>query len=187
MSACSIALGALFDCDDLPQAGVDGRLVIGNLADIVFTYDANLSLITAFTKTAVAYAFQGTDMSVKPMYNLVPGTLSSQYVHKIEFIIFDVSVAQKQNLENMKNSKLYAVVENANDSGNASTFFEVYGSGRGLKMTAMERIPTDNDTLGAFKVTLETFSDGGNETNMPETFFITSYAASLTAVTALLT
>ena len=86
----------------------------------------------------------------------------------------------------MKEARLYAVVENNNDTGNASNFFEVYGGGRGLKMTVLERIPTDNETLGAFKITLETFSDGGNESHMPMTFFNTNYSTSLTAVTALL-
>jgi len=187
---CSITAGSLFDCDDLPQAGVESRLVIGNLDEIIFTIDgSNSSLATAFTQVgaAVAFAFEGSDMSVKPMYNLVPGTLTSQYIHKVEFIIFDVSSTQKKNLELMKEAKLYAIVENNNDSGNGDAFFEIYGNGRGLKLTQLERIPTDTDTLGAFKVTLETFSEGGNESHMPLTFFTTDHATSLTAVTALLT
>ena len=87
----------------------------------------------------------------------------------------------------MKNSVLYAITENANDDGNGDNFFEIFGAGRGLRLTALERVPTDNETLGAFKVTLETFAEGGNESNMPITLFNTDYATTLTAVTALLT
>ena len=32
--SCSIAAGALFDCDQLPQAGVNSRLLVGNLEEI---------------------------------------------------------------------------------------------------------------------------------------------------------
>lgn len=184
--ACSIALGSAFDCDDLPQAGVNSRLIIGNLADITVTLTANLSIASAITKTSVAFAFEGSDMSVKPSYTLVPGTIANQWTHKIEFVIFEVDGAQKQNLENMKNSTLYAITQNSDDSGNGDNFFELFGIGRGLRLTAVERIPTDNETLGAFKVTLETFAEGGNESNMPLTVFVTDFTASKAVVDALL-
>ena len=184
--ACSIALGSAFDCDNLPQAGVNSRLVIGNLADITITLTANLSIASAIVKSSIAFAYEGSDMSVKPSYTLVPGSIANQWSHKIEFVIFEVSGAMKENLENMKNSVLYAVTENANDDGNGDNFFEIFGAGRGLRLTALERVPTDNETLGAFKVTLETFAEGGNESNMPITLFNTDYATTLTAVTALL-
>lgn len=189
--SCSISVGALFDCDQLPQAGVNSRLVIGNLGEIdSITRNANLSIVEAITLTAggsAAFAFEGSDMSVKPDYNLVPGTIAPQWTHKIDFVIFDVSGTQKQNLENMKNSKLFAITQGVEDDGNGDNFFEVHGLGRGLKMTKCQRVMTDNESLGAFQITLETFSDGGNESQMPPNFFITSYDASLAAVTALLT
>lgn len=188
--SCSISVGALFDCDQLPQAGVNSRLVIGNLEEIeTITRDANLSLITAIAmkSTTAMYAYEGSDMSVKPEYHLVPGTIAPQYTHKIGGMIFDVSVTQKQNLENMKNSKLFAIVQYIEDDGNGDCFFEVFGLGRGLKLTTMDRVPTDNESLGAFQIVLETFSEGGNESQMPSTFFDTDFDTSLTAVTALLT
>ena len=186
--ACDITAGALFDCDDLPQAGVASRLVIGNLADIVFTIDgSNNSLVTAFVKSSVAYAFEGSDMSVKPMYTLAAGSIVNQFIHKIEFVIFDVSSTQKQNLELMKNAKLFVITEQYEDSGNGDNFYEVYGIGRGLRMAEMERIVTDNESLGAFKITLETFSDGGNESHMPPTFFKTNFAATKVLVDSLTT
>jgi hypothetical protein len=189
--SCSISAGALFDCDNLPQAGVNSRLIIGNRDDIdgITEDGSNPLLISAITMKdgKVAYAFEGSDMSVKPEYNLVPGTITSQYSHKVAFTIYDVSSDQKLNLENMKNAKLFAIVQGVEDDGNGDNFFEVYGLGRGLKLTTLSRIPTDNETLGAFNVVLETYQDGGNETQMPVTFFDTDYDTTEAAVTALLT
>jgi len=187
---CAITAGALFDCDNLPQAGVNSRLLVGNLEDIeTITRDTNLSKITAITMKSgkAMFAFEGSDMSVKPEYHLVPGTLAPQWQHKVPFIIFDVSTTQKQNLEQMKNSKLFAITQGVEDDGNGDNFFEVHGLGRGLKLSVLDRVQGDNETLGAFSAVLETFADGGNESQMPATFFDTDFDTSLAAVTALLT
>jgi hypothetical protein len=188
--SCSISAGALFDCDNLPQAGVNSRLLVGNLADIeTITRDTNRSMVTAITmKTGKAvYAFEGSDMSVKPEYHLVPGTIAPQWTHRIPFVIFDVSTTQKENLESMKNAKLFAITQGVEDDGNGDNYFEIHGLGRGLKLTTLDRIVGDNETLGAFSAVLETYSEGGNESEMPSTFFDTDFDTTLAAATALLT
>ena len=78
-------------------------------------------------------------------------------------------------------------MENRNAPGNGDNFFEVYGLDQGLEVSEMIRIPSDNETIGAFNITVKTTDDGGKEPYMPRTWFDTDYATTKALVDALLT
>ncbi len=186
-----ITQGAVYDCDDPVQPGVSNRLILGNLKDIAtITYDVtDTDKITAITMATgkQCWAFEGYRQSLNPQYSFSPQALSSGYIHQVDFQVFDISYAQKKNLEYMALSKIFAVVENRNVAGNADNIFEVYGLGIGLEVTTLTRIARDLDTAGSFSVSLMTSDAEGQETDMPATWFITDYAATLAAVETLLT
>ena len=79
------------------------------------------------------------------------------------------------------------IVENANDSSNADSVFEVYGLNRGLEAQSITRSPVDTESGAAFVVEMATPDDGGNEPVPVESYFITDYVTTLAAVELLLT
>lgn len=191
MSHClGITIGSDYSCADPIAPGVNQRLLVGNLDDIsVITYDVtNTYIISDITmKTGKAmFAFEGVRQSLNPQYSLVVQTVSIGYSHQIDFSIFDISAAQKENLEAMATIPQFAIVQNINDTGNADNFFEVFGVNRGLDVISNVRINADGDTAGAFVTTLQTSEDGSKENKMPGTFFDTDFITTLAKVDALL-
>lgn len=187
-----ITLGAAYDCDSPIVPGVNQKLILGNKDDILsITYDVTTTtLITGITLKAggkACYAFQGIRQSLKPQYQFAPQTVIAGYDHQIDFMVFEITQAQKDNLERMGLEKLFAVVENMNAAGNGNSIFEVYGLKAGLELQTNVRIPADTETGGAFSLSLLTSPNGGKEPKMPQSWFITNYTTTLAAVTALLT
>ena len=190
VSCAGIISGAVYDCENPIAPGVNQRLILGNLDDIdVITYNVTNTYIieSILMKTSKpTFAFEGVRRSLNPQYSLVPQTVSIGYTHLLDFSVFDVSAAQKENLEAMAIKPQFAIVQNINDAGNADNFFEVYGITRGLDLLANTRIPADGDTAGAFVLQLSTPEEGGKENKMPATWFITDFATTLAAVDATL-
>ena len=194
MANCSgITSGSIYDCANPIAPGVDQRLLLLNWADVdVITYDVtNPYIITDITlkSTKAAFAFQGVRQSLQPQYSLQPQTVSIGYDHgPINFSIFDISAAQKENIESMAVVPQIAIIQNLNDVGNGDNYFEVYGVGRGLELITATRIPGDADTAGAFTLELKTPDDTGKESKMPATWYDgVSFASTLTLVENLLT
>ena len=190
-AACAgIGIGAEYDCVNPIAPGVNQRLIIGNLDDIdTITYNVTNSYIieSIVMKTGTpTFAFEGVRRSLNPQYSMVAQTVSIGYSHQVDFSVFDISAAQKENLEAMAVVPQFAIVQNMNDVGNGDNFFEVYGITRGLDVLSNVRIAADADTAGAFVLTLQTPADGGNENKMPATWFVTDFNATLAAVDATL-
>ena len=190
-NCAGITVGADYDCENPIAAGVNTRLIIGNLDDIasVSFNITNTYIIEDITmkSTKATFAFEGVRRSVSPQYSLTPQTVSIGYSHQIDFSVFDISALQKENLEAMAISPQFAIVQNINDVGNDDTFFEVYGISRGLDVISNVRIPGDSDTGAAFVLTLQTPEEGGLENKMPATWFQTDFATTLGLVEATLT
>ena len=190
-SACGgITAGADYDCDAPIVAGVNSRLLLGNLDDIsLITYSVTTpSIIENITMlpTKAMFAFQGVRQSLTPSYELVPGTISVGYNHIVNFLAFDINQIAKDNYEKMALGKLFAIVENKNAIGNGDSVFETYGIGVGLEAASMSRLASDTETGGAFSIGLQTPEAEGKEPKLPQSFFDTSYAATLLLVDALL-
>ena len=192
MAICQgISLNAVYDCENPIQAGVDQRLILGNLSDIDFdntTFDparpyiiTNLVLLPGKS----AFSFEGIRRSLNPQYSVVQQTVSIGYSHQVDFSIFDISAEQKENIEAMAVTPVFAIVQNVNDVGNKENFFEVYGFSRGLQMSIATRLPADSETAGAFTITLITEEDGAKESKMPATYFDTDFNTTLDKINAI--
>ena len=187
-----ITIDALYDCDNPIVPGVDQRLILGNLGDIdTITFDLTIpTLITDITLLSggkEALFFEGIRQSLNPQYSLIPATVSVGYDHQVDFLVFDLNQVQKENLEAMALTKLFAVVQNRNNAGNGDALFEVYGIGTGLELQTNVRIPSDTETGGAFSLSLKTSDNEGKEPKMPQNWFDTDFATTLAKVDALLT
>jgi hypothetical protein len=161
---------------------------MGNQGDIsVVTYASTVITDITMKLTKAMFAFQGIRQSLNPQYQFIPQTVSVGYDHQVDFLIFDISQLQKDNIEAMGLGKLTAVVENKNAPGNGDNFFEVYGLGVGMEMQTGGRIAMDLETQGAFNLSLKTSDNEGKETKMPQTWFDTDYTTTAVLVEALLT
>jgi hypothetical protein len=190
-SACGgITSGADYDCDAPVVPGVNQRLLLGNLDDIEsITFNITTpSLIEGITmkSTKAMFPFQGVRQSLTPSYEMVPGTVSVGYNHIVPFLAFDISQEAKDNYEKMALGKLFAILENKNAVGNGNSIFEVYGINVGLEANAMTRAASDQESGGAFNITLQTPENEGKEPKLPQSFFLTDYATTLALVDALL-
>ncbi len=189
-SCAGLTISASYDCENPIAPGVNQRLILGNLDDInTITFNVTDTYIIEdilMKVGAPTFFFEGVRRSLNPQYALVPQTVSIGYDHILDFSVFDVSAAQKENLEAMAIKPQFAIVQNLNDAGNGDNFFEVYGITRGLDVLTNVRIPADSDTAGAFVVNLSTPAEGGKENKMPATWFITDFATTLAAVDATL-
>jgi hypothetical protein len=192
-TACGgISLGSTYSCTAPVVPGVNQRLLLGNLDDISsITYSSTppTTIIENITmkQGKAMFAFQGVRQSLNPQYELVPGTTSVGYNHTVNFLAFQISQAVKDNLEKLGLEKVFSIIENKNAVGNENNFFECYGLNVGLEASSLMRIPADQESGGAFTITLNTPEAEGKEPKMPQTFFKTSYAATLALVNALLT
>jgi len=192
MAACDgITIGSTYDCDAPITPGVNNRLIMGNQGDIdTVSYDmTTTTIITDITMktTKAMFSFQGVRQSLNPQYQFIPQTVSVGYDHQVDFLIFDISQVQKDNIEAMGLGKLTAVIENKNAPGNGDSFFEVYGLGVGMEMQTGGRIAMDLETQAAFNISMKTSDNEGKETKMPQTWFDTDYTTTAAAVEALLT
>ena len=190
--ACDgLVMGASINCADPLAPGIRKRLIGFNLDDIeLVSYSitqANLIESIALKQGAQGWVFEGIKQSIIPTQELTPGPTVANWKHSVTMSIFDVSSEQKLNIQGMANKSTVWVVENANDSSNSDSIFEVYGLGRGLEAETITRSPVDSESGAAYIVTLATPDQGGAETVPVESWFITDYATTLAAVETLLT
>ena len=193
-SACAgITVGADYDCANPPVAGVDQRLILINKSvydEATITYDGSLtSLITNIVLAAggkQGWAFQGVRTSLKPQSNFVAEEIAVGYDHQVDFLVFDISQAQKDNLEKLGVSKVVAIVQNMNSAGNADSVFEVFGGGVGLELITNQRINGDQATMGVWSLSLKTSDNSGKEPKLPTSYFDTDFATTKAKVDALL-
>ena len=195
--ACgSIGSGSNYPCaPNGLSASVENRLILID-KDVydraTVTFDMTLtSLITNIVLTQsgdAGYAFIGVRRSTRPQSAFVPQTVSIGYDHQVEFQIFDISQAQKDNIEKLALSRVVAIVQNANAPGNADSVFEVFGKDVGLEMQAGPmRINTDLETNGSYTINLKTSDDSGKEGKLPTSFSDGAFGTTKAKVDALLT
>lgn len=192
MANCDgLTIGSIYDCDNPIAPGVNNRLLLGNLDDIsAIAYDVTtVTIITNITMKLgkACFAFEGVRQSLNPQYQFIPQTVSVGYDHQIDFLVFDISQVQKDNVEAMGVQKIFGVVQNAQGAGNGDNFFEVYGSIVGLEMLTGGRIPRELESQGALNLSLKTSDNEGKEPKMPQTWFETDFNTTLALVDALLT
>lgn len=195
MGACGgIDIGGAYSCATPIVAGVDQRLILINKSDYddaTVTFDGSLtSLITNIVLASggkAGYAFQGIRTSLNPQSAFIPAKGSVGYDHQVDFMIFDISQLQKDNIEKMGVEKFVAVVQNMNVAGNGNSVFEVFGKDTGLELITNIRINTDLETNGAWAISLKTSDESGKEPKLPTSFWDTDFATTKAKVDLLLT
>ena len=190
MANCiGITIGADYDCQSPLKAKVNERLLVGNLADILsITYDGtNTTLITALAMKVGTemQAFQGVRSTVKPQVDLVQSEVSVGFSHQVDFSVFEVDAAQKENLQAMASKAMFAIYQNPKDSSLGDAVYEVLGANSGLEVASLSRLPADSATGGAYTIQLKT-PEAASETSLPNSFFITSQVVTDAAIEALL-
>ena len=190
MANCvGITIGADYDCLSPLKAKVSERLLIGNLDDILsITYNGvNPTIIEGISMVVGTemQAFQGVRSSVKPQVDLVASDVSVGFSHQVDFSVFEVDAAQKENLQAMAAHAQFAIYQNPKDSSLGDAVFEVLGVNSGLEVSSLTRIPADGATGGAYTIQLKT-PEAASETSLPNSFFLTSQSVTDALIEALL-
>lgn len=183
MACGEIEIGSSYDCSDPLQGGTRPRIILINKYDIA-SVTQSLGIITAITLKVgkKAFAFEGFKNSNTPSSEkLSAPSGQALWKHNVNFFIYENTQAQKNNIERLGNGKFVAIIQNSKEDQNA---FEVYGLGNGLEM-ADGVVNNKNENNGAYNIVLST-ADGQGEAKLPQTFYVTSTAATLAAVEALL-
>ena len=179
VSCPGINADVFLDCTKPISAGVKDMLYLVNFADIAtITEDlANPNLIESFTLSpgAFLYRFEGKNNSIDPKSSLVKARYSNTFQHECMFKVFDNASDIKTQLEYMTNVKIVAIVENNYKGSTGEVPFEIYGLRSGLTINVLERIVNDQETQGAYNITLSS-SEQIKEPYLPATLFDTDYA-----------
>lgn len=172
-------------CDDLPQKGTRDRMIVFDQEKATFTYDTDGYITNIVLDSGiVAYQFDGSNNSIKPMAEMIEGTLIDQFDHAVDFIGLDVSQEAKTAAEGMRSGQYVAICENYNRGTDGKKAFEVYGASVGMEMTVLKRDPNSADTEGALEFRLYTRTN--KEKSLQKTLFTSDYATTKALVDGLL-
>lgn len=185
----NISANLAINCDTPLQAGTADRAIVINFDDIasVVRNGSNPQIIEDIILNSGASAFQidGKNNSIEPDDALVKQRYAEVFDHHVRMKGFDISPTGKKQLNSMVHGRFVVITENRFKGASGNAAFEVRGLGAGLVLTELTRNPNDQDTQGAFDLLFST-DEFSKETVLPNTLFITSYAASKAVVDALL-
>lgn len=185
MDCGSITKGFVIDscAQALPIGGTGTRIMLLNYADVdkenSTVKDGVVSNI-ALKSGKKGYLYETLENANEASATFSKGTYVSTYDHSVTLRCFVRSTDAKEFVNQMKDARLIAVVENREQDEN---HFEVYGWDSGLKLTENTYGTTLTDNVALAPV-LST-DDTSKETKLPLTFFTTSGAATETAFVAL--
>lgn len=191
MSSCAkITAGIALNCDKPLVAGNKDLITLINLDDIV-GYQRNTTnpqIIEGITlvgsPAAKGYKFEGKNSSIDSKSDLIKAKYSENYNHQVIFRVFEDGPDVKLQLEKLAKGKFVAVIEKNYRGALDKAAFEIRGTDVGLVCTVLTQDSTDADTTGAYVITLAS-QDGFPEPHLPATFFLTDYATTKAAYTAL--
>jgi hypothetical protein len=193
MDVCGkFAIDILQNCQKPIVGGVKDRLILINMSDIESIIRNNTNpqiiedIILVSSPQAKAYYVEGKNGSNDLRSALVKQTYTEMFTHECIFRIFDNSPDIKQNIENMaRGGRMVAVVENNfRGTGDVSSF-EIFGIDIGLELVECESNKSDQETQGAWVLTLRS-PERNPEPHLPATLFDTDYATTKAIVTALI-
>lgn len=176
------------NCTTSEKGGVQSELYLINYADWVTATktvgaDGTITAITLTTPTAKAVKYElarGATVPTSPFTKNVGG--KSGWTHTVATFIPAKTQALKKELAALANfNRVVAIVV-----VDASVVTQVYGNDVGLELNAWEEAPNDPAKGGGIQLTLATPPDTTLEDLPPVPFFITSRAATMAALEALL-
>lgn len=158
MSCASIDRGSGADCDNIPDAGTTARLILINYDDVLKIYWSDDKVITdiVLKPGKVGYEFLGFNQDVKKLEGVVKTNLKNRFTHSVDFIVYEVTQEQKNNLRKMAKGRFMAIVEL---SGKQDYSIELLGIDVGLKMSSGQ-IKSAYENSGVYKITLRTPDNG---------------------------
>lgn len=177
------------DCDHPLQAGTEDTLILINREDIVSTTrnGSNNEIIEniILASGTTGYMYQGQNNSIKPKASMVKIGVFKRWSHQLDFMAFGADAPTKAQMQKLKDGDTVAIVYNKfkGTAGNAA--FDVYGLDAGLKSATIERDGVNQETQGAFQISLMSDAETGLEPFLPKTAFITNYATTLAMVETL--
>lgn len=180
----------IIDCANPLQAGTNDSIFIFNFEDwsnaTISRNSANPQIIEDIVMPTGVTGFQvqGINNSNMPKNSMVKGKFINSFMHEINFKAFTLNASIKKTLENMSKGRFVVIVQNNYKGAAGDAAYEVYGGDSGLVCTAIDRDPQNNDTQGAYDITLQS-SDQSKEAHLPATVFITDYATTKALVESL--
>ena len=114
MSCASIDRGSGADCDNIPEAGTQARLILINWDQVSHVYvndDGKIVAIQFRGTSYKGYEFLGFKQDVKKSEGVVKTNLKNRFTHSVEFIVYEVTQEQKNNLKKMSKGRFMAIVE----------------------------------------------------------------------------
>lgn len=165
MSCYLLERGAGVDCDDLPIGGTEARIILINYDDVNYirTLNGRITEI-ALNPGKVGYEFFGFRQDVRKGEDVVETNLKNRFRHLAEFVIYDITQIQKNNIRKLAKGRFMAIVENR---GKDEDSFELLGRECGLKLTSGMLRENGNE----FKISLSTPDNGVEyERKLPQSF-----------------
>ena len=186
-SCAGLISGGIYDCDNPLQPGIRKRVIIGSIDKIASKTEITPGVLDSIVMLSgeQCYQFDGAKNSINPSVELREGTLANTYGHLLALSIFEVDSAAKINIQGMVHDRMFAIIENANDSSLGDSIFEVYGLG-GMEVNELTRMPTDPDTSGAYVMNMQTPEAYGGETRLASSLDAGGYEATLALIDVLL-
>jgi hypothetical protein len=167
--ACKITSGRTNTCP-LPAGGLKSYIYIGNLADVVEFTRAVDGSVTAidFVTGAEFYKIEGGKSFADITDDIARATgAPPNFPQTLIARLPETTQSDKKFINDLANADaLFAIVERSNK------IFEVIGIELGLQVATAPRASGADNTADSRRVV--TLS--GNETEVPPTFFVTSYA-----------
>ncbi len=190
-SCAKIAAGAVVNCDKQITAGVEGRLIVINKADIEsVVYDTENDMIVkdivlTSSPNARAYEFFGQNRSVSASWALAPQRYVKNFDHTVSFLIFDDGPTTRKTVASFANGNFVTIqINNYRGTDNKATY-EIKGLDVGLENSATTADKNDVDSQGAPTITLATPADF-KEPKPPRFFFDTDLTTTNSKIAALL-
>ena len=171
----------LFDCDNLPSAGIEKRVVLINREDIDRTASTvsggvvDINLLPGST----GYIIEGIKQINSYNYEVSVNTDSlNRVTHTFIGRVYDLTPENKAQINAfIDGGNVVAVVENLAKGANQESAFEVLGWQNGLEISEGVKNSLEND--GAFVLTLAS-NEQTLESRVPLTFLDTDYPTSKT-------
>lgn len=171
----------LFDCDNLPSAGIEKNVLLVNRQDINYTtspvtggvVDVNLKPGTE------GFMIEGIKQINSYNYEVTVNTDSlNRVTHSFIGRIYDLSPENKAQINAFVNgANVVAIVENLAKGADQLNAFEVLGFENGLEISEGAKNSLEND--GAFVLTLSS-NEQTLESKVPLTFLDTDFATTKT-------
>jgi hypothetical protein len=166
----------LFDCANAPTGGIEQNVLLINKDDIdvsatTLSTDNRLQVTQIQLKPGkTGYKLTGVKQSNGKAWELVKKeNAPDKFKHTFNGVIFNPSLANKKQADNLsKGGKYIVVIEQVWKGAANADAFEVLGYHSGLELTTMTNSSKENDNMIMFELAS---ADGFEETTMPKTYF----------------